>query len=135
MKEFPTSHARSGALGCTGLFDHEPGAMLFEEGETIPEEGRRSRSLYVVLDGSAEIRSEGRLVGTVESGGVFGEMSLVDDAPVSADVVATSISVIVPVSEERFLRLVQTHPSFALDLMRVMSERIRRMNTHTSLGF
>ena len=85
--------------------------------------------MYVVKEGSADILVSGKVVATVGPGEVFGEMSLIDDrAPHSAAVVARTDCHHVPVDEKRFLFLVQQTPYFAIQVMRVIAERLRRMN-------
>jgi CRP-like cAMP-binding protein len=53
-------------------------------------------------------------------------MSLIDDSPRSADAVAKTACVLAPVDERRFLFLVHETPMFALHVMSVMAERLRK---------
>jgi CRP-like cAMP-binding protein len=57
--------------------------VSFEEGEVIFKQGSLPTYAYVIVSGAAEmLHVEGdrkEMLGTVESGGVFGEMALVDD--------------------------------------------------------
>ncbi|HEU5100134.1 MAG TPA: Crp/Fnr family transcriptional regulator [Roseiflexaceae bacterium] len=59
-------------------------------------------------------------------GGIVGEMALIDDRPRSATAVAATDCRLVPIDERRFTFLVQQTPMFALAVMRVMAERLRR---------
>ena len=52
-------------------------------------------------------------------------MSLIDDAPRSADTIAKTECVLAPVDERRFLFLVHETPMFALHMMGVMAARLR----------
>ena len=57
--------------------------------------------------------------------------TLVDHGPRSATAVARTSSQVVRVDAELFNYLVHEHPTFALQVMRVMAERLRRANvTH-----
>ena len=108
---------------------HAHETVSFPAGTTILEAGVPGKIMYVVKDGTADILVGGKVVATVGAGEVFGEMSLIDDsAPRSAAVVARTDCDLVPVDERRFLFLVQQTPYFAIQVMRVIAERLRRMN-------
>jgi len=55
-------------------------------------------------------------------------MALIDHAPRAATVTALTDSTLAEIDEKRFLFLTQQTPSFALNVMRVLSQRLRRMN-------
>jgi len=56
------------------------------------------------------------------------EMALIDQAPRTATAVAKSPCKLAVITEKRFAFLVQTTPYFALHVMKVMAERLRRMD-------
>lgn len=70
----------------------------------------------------------GQVVETVEKGGLFGEMALIEKENRVATAVAKTDCRVVAVDETRFLFLVQQTPNFALHVMRVLSDRLRRMD-------
>jgi CRP-like cAMP-binding protein len=84
--------------------------------------------MYAVVEGQVDIFVNGKLVETVEAGGIFGEMALIDAESRTATAVARTDTKVVPVDERRFLFLIQQTPNFALHVMRVLSERLRRIN-------
>ena len=98
-----------------------PGAIIFREGDS-------GRELFVIAQGNVEVRSGNRLLETLGEGDIFGEMALIDDEPRSATVVALNEVTLAPVSEKQFLFLVRHTPYFALRVMRVLAERLRRQN-------
>jgi len=55
-------------------------------------------------------------------------MALIDHAPRAATVTALTDSTLAEIDEKRFLFLTQQTPSFALNVMRVLSQRLRRMD-------
>ena len=55
-------------------------------------------------------------------------MALIDDSPRSATVVALTDVTVVPIQEQRFLFMVEHTPFFALRVMRVLANRLRRQN-------
>jgi len=97
-------------------------------GETIVSQGSPAKEMYLVRKGRIAIQVNGKTVEEVDEGGIFGEMALIDHAPRSASVVAITDCDVIPIDERLFVILVQDAPYFALDVMRVLTDRIRRMN-------
>ena len=97
-------------------------------GEVIISEGAAAHEMFLVRKGKCEIRVKDQPVEEVTSGGIFGEMALIDQSARSATVVAVEESEIIPIDERLFVILIQDAPYFALDVMRTLVERIRAMN-------
>jgi sigma-B regulation protein RsbU (phosphoserine phosphatase) len=102
-------------------------AKTYTAEEVIFEEGQSGECMYLVLSGEVEVSVKGRPIDTLGPGSIFGEMALVDDQPRSATVIALDSSRVVPVDFDRFKRLVQQSPDFALQVMGTMSSRLRRL--------
>jgi CRP/FNR family transcriptional regulator, cyclic AMP receptor protein len=98
----------------------------FSAGQTVFAEGTPADGMYAVLDGEVDIVMEGKVRETVRQGGFFGELALLDDHPRSATAVARTNSIVAVVNAKRFETLVQQTPFFALQVMQVMAERLRR---------
>lgn len=110
------------------LFNNDPLAERFPAGHTIFREGDTGDHMFAVVSGAVDIVIKGKVVETVEAGGVFGEMALVEERPRVSTTVVRSDAELVRIDRRRFLFLVQQAPYFALQLMEVMSARLRRMN-------
>jgi CRP/FNR family transcriptional regulator, cyclic AMP receptor protein len=100
-------------------------AIPVEAGDKIFEAGDASDCFYVVRDGEVLIHAGDDELERVGRGGIFGEMALVDGAPRSASATALSDGEIVLISQERFRYLIHEVPYFALEVMRVMADRLR----------
>ncbi|MBC8172235.1 MAG: cyclic nucleotide-binding domain-containing protein [Anaerolineae bacterium] len=111
------------------LFRHATNVEKIAAGNTIFEEGQTAACMYVVQHGEVEIWVKGKLLETLGEGAAFGEMSLIEDAPRSATVIAKTDCAIVPIDRKRFEFLVQQTPHFALTIMQIMSERLRKLHT------
>jgi CRP-like cAMP-binding protein len=107
---------------------HAHETVHFPAVSTVLEAGGTGKLMYVVREGTPDILVGTRLVSSVGPGEVAGEVSLIDDRPRSAAVVARTACELVPVDEKRFLFLVQQTPYFALQVMRVLAERLRKTN-------
>ena len=122
-------HARSEApfnpaAMLRGVFD----SFRFPAGETLFREGDEGNRMYVILEGSMDILVGNAVVETANEGDIVGEMALIDNAPRSASVVATTLCRLVAVDRKRFHSLVQTEPAFATHVMRILADRLRNMN-------
>jgi CRP/FNR family cyclic AMP-dependent transcriptional regulator len=98
----------------------------FDAGTIIFDEGDPAGVMYAVVEGSVAIEVDGRVVETAGPGAIFGEMALVDHEPRSARAVAVTPCKLSCIDERRFMFLVQETPLFALQVMRVFAERLRR---------
>ena len=110
------------------LIKNDSDLLRIEAGKVIFREGDPGDTVYVVLDGKVELRVNGQLVETVEPGGVLGEMALIEQAPRVATATAKTACDLQPISEDRFTSMIQQTPHFALQIMKVIASRLRRMN-------
>ena len=108
------------------LFRNAKDVQSFTAGQTIFEAGQPGDLMYVVQEGDIDIMLAGRVIDTAGPGGIIGEMALISDKPRSAAAVAKSDCKLVPIDEKRFTLLVQQTPYFAIQVMRVIAERLRR---------
>jgi CRP/FNR family cyclic AMP-dependent transcriptional regulator len=99
--------------GSVILFEDDPGEALF-----IVRDGR----VKVVLVGD-----DGRevILGVLGVGDHFGELSLIDDQPRSAHVIAMEDASLLVLRREDFRRRVEETPAVAWSLMQAMSRRLR----------
>ena len=97
-------------------------------GETIFREGEPGSVMYVLLEGSARIVVGEHVVEVAGPGAILGEMVLVDDRPRSATVVAMAACRMVEIGRAEFDLLVREQPEFARHVMKVVVDRLRRMN-------
>jgi CRP-like cAMP-binding protein len=100
-------------------------------GDTVFEAGDEGNFMYVVQDGEVEVSVNGRVIDTLGPGGVFGEMALIDSGPRTATVKAITDCRLVALDEVKFIYHVHRTPFFALQVMRVMNERLRRRMNDT----
>jgi len=110
------------------LFRKEDETARFEEGEVIFREGDPGEAMYVVVEGKVELKIHGKIVENVGPGGVIGEMALIDKLPRTATATALTDCRVAVVPEKRFLFMVQQTPHFSLQILRVVAERLRRMD-------
>jgi len=110
------------------LFRKETDFKAVPAGATIFTTGDPGEEMYVVLEGEVDLKLRGRTVETVGPGGIFGELALIDNSPRTATAIARTACNLAPVSQKRFLYMVQQTPHFSLQIMRVIAERLRTMD-------
>ncbi|MDQ1448308.1 MAG: family transcriptional regulator, cyclic receptor protein [Actinomycetota bacterium] len=110
------------------LFKSSPDAYEVAVGETLFTEGDPGDAMYAVIEGHVEVTLGGQVVEQVGSGGILGELALIDASPRAATATATTPSRVARVDRKHFLFLVQEHPTFAIQVMAVMAERLRHAN-------
>jgi len=91
----------------------------------IFKKGDPGDSLFVVTHGEVDILVHGEVVEHLTDGELFGEMALIDGENRSADAVVRRDSEIMEIDETRFKYMTQHNPDFALDVLRVITSRLR----------
>jgi len=104
------------------------------KGQVIFNAGERGGAMYIVQSGQVEIflnDTDGDRItlGFVSPGDLFGEFSLLDNEPRSASAQAVDNTTLVVVDQNDLSLLVQSHPAAALDMMAMLTRRIRESNT------
>jgi len=102
----------------------------FEAGDRIFLEDDVGDAMYVVLSGAVEVIGFGRVLELVSAGGVFGEMAVINDTPRSAAALASKPTEVAVIDKATFLLLAAEEPEFALSVMQLMTERVRKRLTH-----
>ncbi|RIK89828.1 MAG: hypothetical protein DCC71_25835, partial [Proteobacteria bacterium] len=105
-------------------------------GEVIVREAEPGDDLYLLVEGRVDVlRGAGTPAEThlnqLGPGDYFGEMAVLDGRPRSATIVATSPVRVLVLEGERLRELVHDMPELALDLLRVLAERVRRAEERT----
>jgi CRP-like cAMP-binding protein len=111
-----------------GLFKSEENVVTVKAGDVLFRKGDPAKAMYVVLSGELRVGDGNKIFEQLAPGGLVGEMALIDHAPRAATVTALTDSSLAEIDEKRFLFLTQQTPSFALNVMRVLSQRLRRMD-------
>ncbi|MFZ0891736.1 MAG: Crp/Fnr family transcriptional regulator [Thermoplasmata archaeon] len=100
----------------------------FAPDERVVKRGDEGTGLFLILEGSAEVRRGSRVLAKLGPGQFFGEMTLFDDEPRSADVVATTPSKFGVLSKWEFWGFAASEPAVLLSILKEMSRRLRATN-------
>ncbi len=99
--------------------------VIFEPGRKIIEQGEPGLGFLLVLDGKVEVRKRGRKVATLGPGNFFGEMSVIDDKPRSADVVAVERTKCFGMASWNFYPVLRRNPGMAIGIIKELVCRLR----------
>jgi signal transduction histidine kinase len=108
-------------------------AREYRAGDVIFRYGDVGRELFIIQSGKVEIIHNDRVLETLSDFDIFGEMALIDSAPRSATAVAVTDARLVPVSEDQFLCLISSAPQFVINIMRVLTRRLRERELRNEL--
>jgi CRP-like cAMP-binding protein len=102
----------------------------YPKGSVILFEDDPGDALFVVIVGQVKvvlIGEDGRevILATLADGDFFGEMSLIDDQPRSAHVIAMENSNLLVLRRDDFQRCLEETPRIAVGLLRAMTKRLR----------
>jgi CRP-like cAMP-binding protein len=99
--------------------------LSYNAGDTIVEEGTMGVGFYMIIDGKVEVRKGKKVLATLSKGQFFGEMSLIDGKPRSADVVAIQPTKCFTLSTWVFSALIKEHPDLVLPMLGELAKRLR----------
>lgn len=100
-------------------------SLVYKEGDKIVEEGTMGVGFYLILEGRAEVRKGEKVLATLSKGDFFGEMSLIDEQPRSADVVAVEPTKCWALTSWAFVSMAKANPEIALSMLKEVVKRLR----------
>ena len=107
--------------------------LYYKEGQAICREGETGQSMFILLNGTVNVNINSfsdnvRSVSTLQPGSFFGEMSLLENKPRSATIIANSNDVIVlEVSQKDFSMLLLKATSITYRLLLTLNNRLNSM--------
>ncbi len=102
--------------------------MTFQAGDMIVKEGDAGLGFYLITEGKAVVKRKGKTLARLARGNFFGEMSLLDDQPRSADVVAEESTKCRVLLRWNFWSVVSKNQKIPRALLKEMARRLRETN-------
>lgn len=99
--------------------------VSFAAGDRVVSEKGSGVGFYLVIDGKVEVRKGQKVLAALGKGEFFGEMSVIDGEPRSADVVATSPTRCWVLPAWNFAGLIKAHPEVAIPMLKELVKRLR----------
>ncbi|HEV8246594.1 MAG TPA: GGDEF domain-containing protein, partial [Polyangiaceae bacterium] len=105
---------------------------VLTKGEALLRSGQANETMYMLLSGRLSVHldsAESEPVAFLDAGQTVGEMSVIDESPASAHVLAAETSRLLAIDEQTFWRLVEASHEFAVNLLLLLARRMRESNT------
>jgi CRP-like cAMP-binding protein len=103
--------------------------VVVTAGRNLVEQGGIGREMFVLVDGSATVRRNGKKITTVGPGAAIGELSLLDRGPRTATVTADTDCRVLVLGAREFAGLVDEVRGFAHKLLAALAGRVRDLDT------
>lgn len=97
----------------------------FQEGERILRQGLSGSGFYVILDGTASIRVDGKERSTLRPGDYFGEISCLLGEPPVADIVADRPLRCLVLPGDQLEQFLVSHPRVLFRLLQGEARKVR----------
>lgn len=105
---------------------------VYSDGEIIFKEGEKGENMFVIQSGQVRItkktNSGDMTIATLDKGEIFGEMSLFDKLPRSANATAVKETRVLKIDKSKFFSTVSRDPSLVFKILETTSMRIRRLD-------
>lgn len=96
----------------------------------IFSKGDENNSMYILKEGSVDIfilteTGKELILSSLQDGDYFGELSLLDDAPISTNVMATSDCVLIIIHKADFFSIMERNPTILSNVINCLCSKIR----------
>jgi CRP/FNR family transcriptional regulator, cyclic AMP receptor protein len=102
------------------------GKQIFAENDKTGGLFSKGARIYLLLDGDVMLTRAGKPLDLVPPGEIFGEMAVIAETPRSATAIVRKNCRVLSLDQKQFQSALQKMPEFALMLMSVMAQRLRR---------
>jgi CRP-like cAMP-binding protein len=101
-------------------------------GKAVATEGGGALAFHLIIEGSATVSKDGRVLRTLGPGDYFGEISMIDGRPRSATVTALEPLKAVAIPHQDFEAVIDEDPEFARHLLKTLCARLREAEARAS---
>ncbi|HAY48583.1 MULTISPECIES: cyclic nucleotide-binding domain-containing protein [Thalassospira] len=113
--------------------------QVFAMDQVIFREGKPGNAAYVVQEGKVEVfktlnGDEEVILGTIEAGGLFGELALVDNKPRMASARATERTVLIAINRQTFEKKMAGSDRFIKAILRILLGNYRTVVRRAALA-
>lgn len=103
--------------------------VTVKEGHELIRQGDVGREMFVIVEGTATVKRNGRKLGTASPGNAIGELSLLDKGPRTATVVADGECKVLVLGAREFAGVLDEVPGLTHKIMASLATRIRELDT------
>jgi CRP/FNR family transcriptional regulator, cyclic AMP receptor protein len=101
--------------------------MDFEKGKVLCTEGESGGDFFVILEGQAEVRKDGKVINRMGKGDFFGEIALVDRGPRTATVTVIAPMRSLVLGPSQFTNVLRQDADIAVSVLLGLGSRLREL--------
>ena len=102
--------------------------LTIPAGHVLTDQGQMGREAFIIVEGSATVKRNGKKVTTLGPGNVVGELSLLDHGPRTATVTTDTDSTVLVIEQRHFLGVLEAVPSLARKMLATLAGRVREFD-------
>jgi glutaminase len=102
--------------------------MEYAEGERVVERGATKAGLFVLVEGEVSVVFEDEELAVLPRGSFFGEISVLLEEPIVADIIARSPLRCLLIEPEHVETLLLDHPRVTLRMLKTEARRLKTMD-------
>jgi CRP/FNR family cyclic AMP-dependent transcriptional regulator len=99
--------------------------IQLRKGAVLAKQGAQGLEAIIIVDGRAQVVTDGKTIAEVTAGDVVGEMSVIDGKPRSATVIAETPMDLLVLHRRDFVFLLETVPGLQRKLLVTLCQRVR----------
>ncbi len=103
----------------------EADELFLPEGSELTRQGGHGREFMVIVDGSADVKKNGRLINVLDSGDFLGEIALISEGARTATITAETDLRTYGMTFWDFRPLVEENAGIAWKLLQSLAKRLR----------
>ncbi|MGI8755244.1 MAG: Crp/Fnr family transcriptional regulator [Acidimicrobiales bacterium] len=96
--------------------------------QVLVDQGDAGREAYVIIDGTATVKRNGRKVGNLGPGDAIGEMALLDHGPRTATVTADTAMTALVLTAREFGGVLEEVPAVAHKILAQLASKVRELD-------
>lgn len=103
--------------------------VTVDAGRVLVDQGDVGREAFVILEGTAVVKRNGRKIATLTAGQPFGEMALLDHGPRTATVEAETELTVFVITARKFTAVLDEAPGLSRKLLSWLASRVRELDS------
>ena len=110
--------------------------VRFKQGDPVFVEGEKGRTMYIVQSGLVhlyqQVHGDRQVLGTLEKGDFFGEMSILEGLPRTVSALAAEDSELIEINHAVFDKMIRANIEIAVRMLRKLSIRLRESKSRVA---
>ncbi|MGA1351502.1 MAG: cyclic nucleotide-binding domain-containing protein [Ilumatobacteraceae bacterium] len=107
--------------------------VSFKAGRVMIEQGQPGREAFIMLNGKATVRRNGKKLASLGAGSMVGELALLDHGPRTATVTCDTDCDVLVISQRHFHGVLDDVPALSHKLLSQLASRLRDLD-RTAVG-